>query len=124
MAIVSANVYFDGIELGHGNDTTVARSSAGRIAVEGNLVAHMLTASATLDFPSISAQSFADLTITVTGAALGDSVALGVPTASVTAGLMFTAWVSATNTVTVRAHNYSVAAADPASGTFKATIVR
>lgn len=79
---------------------------------------------APLDFGSVSAQSSADLTITVTGAALGDSVALGVPTASVTAGVMFTAWVSAANTVTVRAHNYSAAAADPASGSFKATIVR
>lgn len=80
--------------------------------------------SAALNFPSVAAQSVQDLTITVTGAVLGDSVALGVPTAAVTAGIAFTAWVSAADTVTVRAHNYTAGALDPASGTFKATIVR
>ena len=99
-------------------------SSSGWVTVAKGYTTNINSATATLDFPSISAQSSQDLTITVTGAALGDSVALGVPTTSVTAGVMFTAWVSAANTVTVRAHNYSTAAADPASGSFKATIVR
>lgn len=112
------------IELGNASDTTVARASAGRISVEGNVVAHVLSASATLDFGSVSAQSFADLTVTVTGAATGDCVSLGVPTASITAGIVYSAWVSATNTVTVRAHNYTAGALDPASGSFKAAIVR
>lgn len=44
MAIVSGGIYFDGIELGHASDTTLSRNSAGRMTVEGNLVAHMLTA--------------------------------------------------------------------------------
>jgi hypothetical protein len=83
-----------------------------------------LTNTAALDFGSVSAQSFADLTITVTGAATGDAVALGTPTEAVTAGIAYTAWVSATNTVTVRAHNYTAGALDPASGTFRATIIR
>ena len=112
------------LNIGHSSDTTITRLSAGRIGVENNMVAHVLSAIGVLDFGSVSGQSFADLTITVTGAALGDSVALGVPTEAITARIMFTAWVSAANTVTVRAHNYSAAAADPASGTFKATIVR
>lgn len=112
------------IELGNASDTTVARASAGRISVEGSLVAHVLSATATLDFGSVAAQSFADLTITVTGAATGDCVSLGVPTASVTAGIVYSAWVSATNTVTVRAHNYTAGPLDPASGSFKAAIVR
>lgn len=83
-----------------------------------------LTGSAALNFGSVAAQSFADLTITVTGAVAGDSVALGVPIEAVTGGIVYSAWVSASNTVTVRAHNYSAGALDPASGTFKAAIVR
>lgn len=112
------------IELGNASDTTVQRASAGRISVEGNVVAHVLSATATLDFGSVAAQSFVDLTITVAGAAAGDCVSLGVPTAAVTAGIAYTAWVSATNTVTVRAHNYTAGALDPASGSFKAAILR
>lgn len=117
-------VYTDGAINVGSNDTTIARVSAGRISVEGNMVGHVLFNTATLNFPSISAQSFQDLTITVTGATTGDSVSLGVPTAAVTAGIVYSAWVSVANTVTVRAHNYTSGALDPASGTFKATIVR
>lgn len=85
---------------------------------------HWLTATATLDFGSVSAASSADLTITVTGAAVGDAVVLGVPNGSVTANTVFFGWVSATNTVTIRCTNNDAAsAADPASGTFRATVL-
>jgi hypothetical protein len=83
-----------------------------------------LSNSATLDFGSTSAQSSADLTITVTGAADGDVVSLGVPNASVNANTNYTAWVSAANTVTVRFNNYSSGAVDPASGTFKVKVFK
>ena len=97
--------------------TLKAPDNSGTIALSAS-------GTATLDFGSVGAQSFVDLTITVTGSTVGDSVVLGVPTEAITAGIMFTSWVSAANTVTVRAHNYGTTAADPASGTFKATIVR
>jgi hypothetical protein len=87
-------------------------------------VNHGLTASATLDFASTNAQTSTDLTITVTGAADGDVVSLGVPNASVNANTCYTAWVSATNTVTVRFNNYSSAAVNPASGTFKVFVTK
>jgi hypothetical protein len=83
-----------------------------------------LSGSATLDFGSTSAQSSSDLTITVTGAADGDVVSLGVPNASVNANTNYTAWVSAANTVTVRFNNYSSGAVDPASGTFKVKVFK
>jgi hypothetical protein len=82
----------------------------------------ILSGTATLNFGSVAAQSYADLTITVTGASDGDTVALGVPNASVPAGGAFTAWVSASSTVTVRFHNYTSGSIDPASGTFRATV--
>lgn len=81
-----------------------------------------LVASAVLDFPSTGSTAVADLTVSVTGAAVGDKVALGVPNASQTTTGSFMAWVSATNTVTIR---YSPKATeDPASGTFKVSVIK
>jgi len=91
----------------------------------GTIVASILSATATLDFASIAANSVGDLTITVTGAAVGDTVAIGVPNGSLVADVSFFGWVSATNTVTIRAtNNSSTTARDPASGTFRATVIR
>lgn len=81
-----------------------------------------LTGSATLDFASTTTGLSADLTITVTGAADGDVVSLGVPNAAVVANSSYTAWVSATDTVTVRFNNYSSGTIDPASATFKVEV--
>ena len=87
-------------------------------------VNHGLTGSATLDFPSTTTLLSADLTITVTGAADGDVVSLGVPNAAVNANTCYTAWVSAANTVTVRFNNYSSGTVNPASGTFKVFVTK
>ena len=87
-------------------------------------VNHGLTGSATLNFPSTNAQLSADLTITVTGAADGDVVSLGVPNAAVNANTSYSAWVSAANTVTVRFNNYSSGTVDPASGLFKVFVTK
>ena len=87
-------------------------------------LAKTLTATASLDFSSTSAQNSADLTITVTGAADGDAVSLGVPNAAVNANTSFSAWVSAANTVTVRFNNYSSGAVDPANGTFRVAVLK
>lgn len=83
----------------------------------------IITATATLDFPSIAANAKADLTITVTGAAVGDAVFLGLPAAPA-AGLVFNAFVSAANTVTVRASNTSAAPVDAASATYRAIVFK
>ncbi|MFC0773037.1 hypothetical protein [Terrimonas alba] len=85
-------------------------------------LAKTLTATATLDFSSTAAQSGSNLTITVAGVTDGDAVSLGVPNAAVNDNSSFSAWVSGTNTVTVRFNNYSSTAIDPASGTFRVTI--
>lgn len=87
-------------------------------------VNHGLTGSATLDFPSTTTLLSADLTITVTGAADGDVVSLGVPNAAVNANTCYTAWVSSANTVTVRFNNYSSLTVNPASGTFKVFVTK
>jgi len=87
-------------------------------------VNHGLTGSATLDFPSTLTMLSADLTITVTGAADGDVVSLGVPNAAVNANTFYSAWVSSANTVTVRFNNYSVGTVNPSSALFKVFVTK
>jgi hypothetical protein len=87
-------------------------------------VTKSLYGSATLDFGSTATQTSADLTIGIAGVADGDVVSLGVPNASVNANSSYTAWVSATNVVTVRFNNYSSGSIDPASATFKIRVIK
>lgn len=75
-----------------------------------------LKGSAALDFPSTAATAVNDLTITVTGAQVGDGCVVGAPNASVTATATYSCWVSATNTVTIRLS--TDATENPTSGTF------
>lgn len=86
--------------------------------------AKCLNGSATLDFGNTASFTSADLTITVTGASDGDVVSLGVPNGSTSSTSVYTAWVSATNTVTVRFTNISFSSVNPASGTFKVTVIK
>jgi hypothetical protein len=55
-------------------------------------------------FGTIAAHSIVEVTMTVNGASMGDPVLLG-PNGSVTAGVIYTARVSAANTVTIAAAN-------------------
>jgi hypothetical protein len=82
-----------------------------------------LSVSANLDFPSIATQAKADLTIAVQGAAVGDAVMLGLPAAPA-AGLVFNAFVSAANVVTVRASNTSSGAVDAASAAYRVVVIQ
>jgi hypothetical protein len=94
--------------------------------VDDNFTANssILSDTATLDFASIPAQLFEGLTVTVTGASVGDVVAIGIPTAAAVPSSMFTAFVSATDTVTIRAANISLISIDPASGLFKVKVFK
>lgn len=93
----------------------------GSVAIgAGTPITKVLAAGATLNF-DLTALTVQDLTITVTGAADGDVVALGVPNAAITTTVQYTAWVSAANTVTVRART-AAAGENPGSGTFRAMV--
>lgn len=80
--------------------------------------------SGSLNYPSTAANSYSDLTITVTGAEVGDCVSVGVPAASVVNNGMYSGWVSATNTVTVRFLNNNTSSIDPAAGTFNIKVFK
>lgn len=83
----------------------------------GNPILRTLAAVTTLDFPSISAAGTQTLTVTVPGAAVGDVVVIGLP-ATVNAGIVFDARVTAADTLTVRAMNITASPVDPASATY------
>ena len=88
----------------------------------GTPITKVLSASATLDFPSIAAQTCDEsLTITVTGAATGNVVSLG-PPSGFENGLSATGYVSASNTVKVRLCNVTSGSIDPASASWRAMV--
>jgi hypothetical protein len=106
-------------------DLAVARNvtAPGTIQVGGgSTLQKFLTNTATLDFPSTVAGAVSALTITVTGAAVEDTVALGVAPGCVTTTGVYFAWVSAPNTVTVRFS--PKATEDPSTGVFRATVIK
>jgi hypothetical protein len=96
--------------------------------ITGAIPIALISTSTALNFGNITTGGFFDLTITLTGAATTDVVFV---TCLDTAGrgatdgkLVFEAFVSATNTVTVRAHNPTSGSIDPAQYNFKVAIIK
>lgn len=79
-------------------------------------------ATLTKDFGNINAQVEATQTVTVAGARVGDMVMVR-PTTAV-AGIILDGTVTADNTVTVRAVNYSAGAIDPASQVYRVLVIQ
>jgi hypothetical protein len=94
-----------------------------KLGVGGAVFQAVLSATATLDFPSIGSNSTEQLTMTVTGAAVGDVVSLG-PPSTIEAGLVWSGFVSAENTVAIRVHNTSGGSVNPASATWRAMVTK
>ena len=72
------------------------------------------------DFGSIGAGASAEASFTVTGAAVGDPIALGNDQPN--ANLTYMAYVSSADTVTIRATNPTASPVDPGSSTFKCLV--
>lgn len=103
------------------NDTALYIDANNRIVKRATSV-NQLTGSATLDFANTPSQQSSDLTISVTGAAIGDPVTIGYnPTNN---DVSFTSFVSSANFVTVRFNNYSGSAVDPSATLFKAIVFK
>lgn len=80
--------------------------------------------SASLDFPVVAANSAQDLTVTATGVVVGDRV-IAAPGGTYGSPLVWSAWVSASNTITVRLANPGTAAsADPGALTWTFDVLR
>ena len=92
--------------------------SLGNLAVDNGL----LSSTYTIDFASIAAGGTATSVQTLTGAKVGATCVLGLPAAP-SAGIVFDAYVSAADQVTVRAQNLTGGAIDPASATYRVTVI-
>lgn len=93
----------------------------------GTAIKKVLAGTASLDYGATAAGACDSLTITVTGASSGDTVALGIPAALATADTYqsFHGFVSAADTVTVKRCNpinATTALSNPAAATVRATV--
>jgi len=144
--IIFSHSAIGGVDTGIGiiqNTTTsgaITASVAGRVRVYNSSATNgfnsnvtaigtmSLTATANLNFPNVLMNQNAVLTVTVTGATVGDAVVLGLPNSLLTGltyNVGFLAWVSATNTVSVRFQNNDpMAAHDFAAADFKITVLK
>ncbi len=95
----------------------------------GAPVLKVLSGTGSVDFTALAAGTCENFTITVTGAADGDTVALGIPAAAwaTTEYATIQGFVSAANTVTVKRCNLTnatTALSDPASVTIRAAVIQ
>jgi hypothetical protein len=100
-------------------DRMVVKGSS--VTIYGNLQAtgtitssNHISSTAALNWGSISRQSSATKTMTVTGAAVGDNCYVS-PNGTITAGCSWCAWISAANTVTIQMVNATASSVDPDS---------
>ncbi len=81
------------------------------------------TNTASLNFPSIAVSSSSDLTVTVTGAVLGDTCSCS-PNGVIETGVAWNCFVSASNTVTVRMANVRSSSIDPVVRNWKVNVIK
>lgn len=102
-------------------DGTVITSSWMNVA-DAFIYQRFLVGTATFDPASLADGVGETTTVTVTGAALGDFALASF--SLTTSGITITAWVSATDTVSVRLQNESGGLLDIASGTLAALVIK
>lgn len=127
---ISSASLFSGVAMNLTGAATVGTSltvggnvSVGKLGIAaGNLATRMLWTTATLTFGAIAPQATNDQTIALTGATVGDQVLAGVPAAP-TAGIVYFPFVSATNTVIMRAANITAATLTPPAGIYQASLL-
>lgn len=91
-----------------------------RIAGGTNIKRH-LSSAGSLTFGSVAAGSTVDRTLTVTGAAIGDSVVV-TPSGTMEAGIIWSGYVSAADTITIRLANVTGKWITPVSRSFRADV--
>lgn len=105
-----------------GGSVRVACVSDGSVWTPAAGAGSTVSASSSLDFPSIPAGvCSATLTFTLTGVATTNAISRQYPT-GLSLGLIPVMWVSATDTISVSLCNFTGAAVDPAAGTYVASI--
>jgi hypothetical protein len=93
------------------------------LPLSGTLVS-AISAGVTWDCDPVAPTASHSVNIVANGAEDGDAVSLGVPHLVANAGGIYTAWVSATNQVTIKFSNTTGVAINPPSGDFKVKILK
>lgn len=112
---VTAGVTVDGVLLKDGR--VFAGGGVNPNSSGGARFTKLLTNKSSLNFGSISSGASEDLTITVSGATVSNPVVLGLPS-NPTGGIIYMGFVSASDTVTVRATNITSSPINPPAQTF------
>ncbi|HEY6232810.1 MAG TPA: hypothetical protein VIW64_16215 [Pyrinomonadaceae bacterium] len=104
-----------------------AANGGASIGSGGATIAKVLTGTASVDFTALAAGTCETFTVTVTGAANGDAVSVGIPAAAwaTTEYATINAFVSAGDTVTVKRCNLTnttTALSNPPAVTIRATV--
>lgn len=121
--VVSSNG-FTGALTGDVVATTVTASTSVAIG-SGTAITKVVKGTIAVNPSSLLTLTGEVLTLTITGAAVGDAVILHPPAAGLTAGMLVgQAYVSATDTVKVAVFNGSAGTIDEASATWIYTLIR
>ena len=125
---VVGNIFTDGATAGRPvilNEATpivsnyISNSTTGLYNYGGNEISRFVSRSSALNFGSIAANTTLELTLAVSANVTTTNWSVVVtPETGMESGLVWCAYVSAANTVTIRVANVTVAAIDPASKTF------
>ncbi len=92
---------------------------------DGTQITFIKKGTVSVDPASIDTLAVGEVTVTVTGAAVGDAVIMHPPAAGLTAGLIVAdARVSATNEVKVRIYNSTAGAVNEAAANWIYTLIR
>jgi hypothetical protein len=107
-----------------GTATIAATYNDGFTLFTGSKVKFIKRGLASLNFGSIAANGYEDLTIAVVGATTtqGAVVTVGLPSTGGAAGISYSAFVSAADVVTLRATNCTTGAIDPAAETYSVLV--
>lgn len=81
-----------------------------------------LVATQTLNFPNIGSGNTSELNVTVPGAVVGSACSCA-PNTSIENGLQWSCYVSSTNSVRIRVSNVNAFAVNPASRSWKVTVI-
>jgi hypothetical protein len=112
--------------LDRGNNFNGNQAVSGSLSESGSLtvgsgtpILKHLSIQVNPSFPALKSGACASANFSLTGASDGDTTALGVPNARMTGGgnLIYTAWISAANTVTVQACNVNASTPQKTAGT-------
>jgi hypothetical protein len=104
-----------------GTSSFETRLGDGRVVTLNEINFARLEASVIYDPPSLAVGDGVTTNVTVTGAALGDPIAVGFSVA-LPIGMFMTAAVISSNTVRVTLFNFSTAVQDLAEGTLRVTV--